>query len=58
MIKRAFLQILNAVEFCHSIEIYHRDLKPENILVTDEGLTVKLADFELATRDPVTSDFG
>lgn len=56
--KRAFLQILDAVDFCHSIGIYHRDLKPENILVTDGGLTVKLADFGLATRDYITSDFG
>ena len=56
--KRAFLQILDAVSFCHSIGIYHRDLKPENILVADGGMTVKLADFGLATRDIVTSDFG
>lgn len=56
--KRAFLQILDAVEYCHSIGIYHRDLKPENILVTDQGMTVKLADFGLATADHVTSDFG
>ena len=58
MAKRAFLQVLDAVEFCHSIGIYHRDLKPENILITDGGLTVKLADFGLATRDYLTSDFG
>jgi serine/threonine protein kinase len=56
--KHAFLQILDAVEYCHSIGIYHRDLKPENILVTDGGHTVKLADFGLATADPYTSDFG
>ena len=56
--KRAFLQILDAVEFCHSIGTYHRDLKPENILVTDGGLTVKLADFGLATKEYITSDFG
>lgn len=56
--KRAFLQILDAVEYCHSIGIYHRDLKPENILVTDQGMTCKLADFGLATNDHITSDFG
>jgi len=58
MAKHAFLQILDAVDFCHSIGIYHRDLKPENVLVSNGGLTVKLADFGLATRDHLTDDFG
>jgi len=56
--KSVFLQILDAVEFCHSIGIYHRDLKPENILVKDQGMTVKLADFGLATTEHITTDFG
>lgn len=56
--KHAFLQILDAVQYCHSIGVYHRDLKPENILVTNHGQTVKLADFGLATTDYYTSDFG
>jgi serine/threonine protein kinase len=58
MAKSIFLQILDAVEYCHSIGIYHRDLKPENILVTNGGNTVKLADFGLATTERITSDYG
>jgi serine/threonine protein kinase len=56
--KRVFLQLLDAVEYCHSLGIYHRDLKPENVLVTENGTQVKLADFGLATTETVTSDFG
>jgi serine/threonine protein kinase len=56
--KRVFLQLLDAVEHCHSLGIYHRDLKPENVLVTSGGLAVKLADFGLATTEAITSDFG
>ncbi|TLD11572.1 hypothetical protein E2P81_ATG10408 [Venturia nashicola] len=56
--RQVFLQILRAVQYCHEQNIYHRDLKPENILVKDNGYTVKLADFGLATRDALTSDFG
>ncbi|KAM4045663.1 serine/threonine-protein kinase SIK1 isoform 2-T2 [Anomaloglossus baeobatrachus] len=39
-----FLQILSAVEYCHSQNIVHRDLKTENLLLS-EGMDVKLADF-------------
>lgn len=56
--KRAFLQVLDAVAYCHSRGIYHRDLKPENILVSNQGTDVKLADFGLATSEAITSDFG
>lgn len=56
--KDIFLQVLDAVEYCHSLGIYHRDLKPENILVTDQGRTVKLADFGLATSSDRSDDYG
>ncbi|KAK1472615.1 hypothetical protein CCUS01_17314 [Colletotrichum cuscutae] len=56
--KRVFLQVLDAVEHCHSLGIYHRDLKPENILVSDQGSTVKLADFGLATSSDRSEDYG
>lgn len=56
--KKVFLQILDAVEHCHTLGIYHRDLKPENILVSDQGETVKLADFGLATSSDRSEDYG
>lgn len=58
LIRRVFLQLLEAVEHCHLNGVYHRDLKSENVLVFDGGQTVKLADFGLATMDPISTDYG
>jgi len=58
LIRDAFLQILDAVSYCHANGIYHRDLKPENILISNGGHALKLADFGLATKEHYTSDFG
>ncbi|EPQ30697.1 uncharacterized protein PFL1_01598 [Pseudozyma flocculosa PF-1] len=58
LIRDVFDQILDAVEYCHSMGIYHRDLKPENILCLQGGAKVVLADFGLATGEKISSDFG
>ncbi|OCH86763.1 kinase-like protein, partial [Obba rivulosa] len=57
LIKEVFLQLLDAVEYCHSLSIYHRDLKPENILCFDGGLRLAITDFGLATTDKMSTEF-
>ena len=44
-------QILQALEFCHSIGVSHRDIKLENVLL-EENHIVKLIDFGLSTYIP------
>lgn len=57
VIRRLFLQILDAVQHCHHNLIAHRDLKPENILLLSNH-RVKLADFGLSTNQLVTNEFN
>ncbi|KAH6810556.1 SOS3-interacting protein 1 [Perilla frutescens var. frutescens] len=45
--RKYFVQLINAVELCHSRGVYHRDLKPENILL-DENDNLKVSDFGLS----------
>ncbi|KAH8984154.1 kinase-like domain-containing protein [Lactarius hatsudake] len=57
LIKRVFIQIIDALEYCHKRGVYHRDLKPENILVSALGgdMDVFIADFGLATTSKMTA---
>lgn len=45
--KRIFRQIVDALTYCHSMQVVHRDLKAENLLF-DEELNVKITDFGLS----------
>ncbi len=40
-------QVLDALEYTHSLGIIHRDIKPANIILLPDG-TVKIADFGIA----------
>ncbi|KAH7276839.1 hypothetical protein KP509_39G024200 [Ceratopteris richardii] len=45
--RKYFQQLINAVDYCHSRQVYHRDLKPENLLLDAEE-NLKVSDFGLS----------
>ena len=49
--KKIFYQIVNAINYCKSKNIYHRDIKLENILLINENL-VKIIDFGFSIKCP------
>ncbi len=49
--KKIFYQIVNAINYCKSKNIYHRDIKLENILLINEKL-VKIIDFGFSIKCP------
>lgn len=53
--RRIFLQLISAIDHCHSLGIVHRDLKLENILL-DKDSNIKLTDFGFAGFFETDSD--
>jgi serine/threonine protein kinase len=56
-IVNVMLQLISAVEYAHSQNIYHRDIKPENILIANDW-TIRLSDWGLASESRYCNDFG
>lgn len=46
---KIYSQVLQGLQYCHSMDVAHRDLTPANILLT-EDMVVKLADFGLSVK--------
>lgn len=57
LVRRLSLQLISAVEYCHSKGIFHRDLKPENILVNSDCTQVYITDFGLSTNREESDNF-
>ena len=47
---RTIRPIIDAIKYCHDLNIIHRDIKPENLLLAskDPGANIKISDFGLA----------
>lgn len=45
--RNIFIQILNAISYCHKEKIIHRDLKLENILFTDQTKTTIKVNYQI-----------
>jgi serine/threonine protein kinase len=50
--RRFFLQILNGLEYCHSMGVAHRDMSLENLIYNKHENYVKIIDFGMCLRVP------
>ena len=56
-IKTMFIQMLDAVEYVHHLNLVHRDIKPSNFMISKEGV-LKLLDFGIAKNtDKASLDY-
>ena len=53
--ERVLNQLLDALDYLHSLQLVHHDLKADNILITRNGSNVKLIDFGLSATDSTLS---
>lgn len=56
-LKCMFLQLIDAVHYCHERGVFHRDLKPENILLNRKRNKILLTDFGLSTTTHDSQSF-
>ena len=54
--ERVLAQLLEVLEYIHSLQLVHHDLKSSNILITRNGQNVKLIDFGLSDTDSTSEN--